>query len=270
RIYRRLLKNMQGKSVTIRTMDIWAGGAMHSLPSHVRHPRTPALGQRGIRLCLAHPEVFEPQLRAMLRAAGSGPVRILLPMITTVAELQQCLDLIDHVHAGLRKQRYNVPAQRPPVGLLVEVPAVALACKQFAPYVDYLAIGSNDLAQYTLAVDREDPDVQTLYDPLHPAVLRLIREVVKVGKNTDKPVILCGELASDARVCRLLLALGLRHVSVHPSALLEVRSAIMQTDLSTIESLALRVLQYESPTQTQELLQRLEERATAGAGANKS
>ena len=128
----------------------------------------------------------------------------------------------------------------------------------FAPYVDFLAIGTNDLAQYTLAVDREDDDVQSLYDPLHPAVLRLIREVVKVGDKTGIPVVLCGELASDARICRLLLGLGLRQLSVHPSALLEVRNTILQTDFSGIARLARRALTHESPAQTQKLLDRLE------------
>lgn len=255
-VYRRLVRAMHGKPVTVRTMDIWAGGEMRALPPHIQPPQTPALGQRGVRLCLAHPEIFEPQLRAMLRASGAGPLRILLPMITTLAELRECLDLIDDLHEQLQR-RYRV-AERVPVGVLVEVPAVALACRMFAPHVDFLAIGSNDLAQYTLALDRDDDQVQSLYDPLHPAVLRLIREVVMVGERAEKPVVLCGELGSDARICRLLLGLGLRHLSVHPGALLEVRNTILQTNIADIESRARRALRHDSPAQTQRLLRKLE------------
>ncbi len=257
-IYRRLLRSMKGAPVTVRTIDAWAGGVAQALPHHPKVPGVPALGQRGIRLCLAYPELFEPQLRAMLRASASGPLQILLPMVTNLGELREALAMIDRVRQQLVRERYNI-GESVPVGLLVEVPAVALACRMFAPHIDFLAIGSNDLAQYTLAVDREDDDVQTLYDPLHPAVLRLIREVVKVGDRTDKPVVMCGELASDARICRLLLGLGLRRLSVHPSALLEVRNAILQADFSGIAKYARRALSHESPLQTQKLLDRLEE-----------
>lgn len=260
-IYRRLVRAMRGRPVTIRTMDIWPGGTAHGLPRHLKQPVHPALGLRGIRLCLAHPEIFEPQLRAIMRASAAGPVRMLLPMITTLGELLECLTLIERVRNEVAGQ-YPV-AEVVPVGLLVEVPAVALACRSFLPHVNFLAIGSNDLAQYTLAVDREDGDVQNLYDPLNPAVLRLMYDVIKIGRKAGKPVMLCGELASDPRVCRLLLGLGLRHLSVHPSVLLEVKNAILQTDVSRIESLARRALRSENPAWTDNLLERLDAAATA-------
>ena len=254
-VYRRLVRAMRGRPVTIRTMDIWPGGTAHGLPRDLKQPEHPALGLRGVRLCLAHPEIFEPQLRAMLRASAAGPLRILLPMISTLRELKECVALIARIREQVEAQ-YEV-AHVVPIGLLVEVPAVALACKMFLPHVNFLAIGSNDLAQYTLAVDRDDDDVQNLYDPLHPSVLRLIYDVIKTGRKAGKPVMLCGELGSDPRICRLLLGLGLRHLSVHPSVLLEVKNAIMQTDASRIEALARRALRSETPAATDTLLDRL-------------
>lgn len=254
-IYRRAVRAMRGKPVTIRTMDIWPGGTAHGLPHHLKQPESPALGMRGIRLCLAHPEIFEPQLRAMLRASAAGPLRILLPMVTSLSELHEALAMIARVRDEV--ERSYAVAETIPIGLLVEVPAVAIACRMFVAHVDFLAIGSNDLAQYTLAVDREDDDVQNLYDPLHPAVLRLMVDIIKTGSKAGKPVMLCGELASDPRVCRLLLGLGLRHLSVHPSVLLEVKNTILHTDVAQIAALTRQALRSENPARTEKLLERL-------------
>ncbi|MDH3646342.1 MAG: phosphoenolpyruvate--protein phosphotransferase [Gammaproteobacteria bacterium] len=254
-IYRRLLRSMHGRPVTLRTMDIWPGMS-HGLPQHLPVPEHPALGLRGIRLCLTHPEIFEPQLRAMLRASTTGPIRILLPMISNVTEVLAARTMIERIRRELIDSKRDV-APDIQVGVLIEVPAAALISRMFVPHVDFLAIGTNDLVQYTLAVDREDDEVQYLYDPLHPAVLQLISDVIATGKRADKPVILCGELASDPRVCRLLLGLGLRHLSVHPSSLLEVKDAILRTDISKIASRARKALGCESRGRMERLLDRL-------------
>ena len=254
-IYRRLLRSMQGRPVTLRTVDIWPG-ISHGLPQHLPVPEHPALGLRGIRLCLTHPEIFEPQLRAMLRASTTGPTRILLPMVGNLTELLTARTMIERVKQELIASKREIGSDIQ-IGVLIEVPAAALMCRMFIPHVDFLAIGTNDLVQYTLAVDREDDVVQYLYDPLHPAVLKLISNVITAGKRAGKPVILCGELASDPRACRLLLGLGLRHLSVHPSSLLEVKDAILHTDVSRASSRARQALRCDSRARMERLLDRL-------------
>jgi len=254
-IYRRLLRAMQGRPVTLRTMDTWPAGLSHDL-SHHAPAQQAALGLRGIRVSLLHSEIFETQLRAMLRASTSGPVRILLPMISNVNELLLARTIVERVRTELIEDKREISPDVQ-LGVLVEVPASAIACRLFVRHADFLAIGTNDLVQYTLAVDREDDEVQHLYDPLHPAVLRLIAEVVAAGERAEKPVVLCGELGSDSRVCRLLLGLGLRNFSVHPASLLEVKDTILRTDISKTVSLARRALSSESRARTERLLDRL-------------
>lgn len=255
-VYRKVLRTMRGRPVTLRTMDVWPDGLGRGKPHAPRDSEQAVLGLRGIRLSLAQPELFETQLRAMLRASTIGPTRILIPMIGNVTELLAAVAAIEKVKTELltRKRKIGTDIK---IGALIEVPAAALMCRLIVPHVDYLAIGTNDLVQYTLAVAREDDNVQYLYDPLHPAVLRLIADVNACGKKAGKPVVLCGELASDPRVCRLLLGLGLRHLSVHPASFLEVKDAILRTDFSRVATLARRALNCENHTQTEKLLNRL-------------
>lgn len=255
-IYRRVLRTMKGRPVTLRTLDVWPDGLDRGQAHSVPDSEAAVLGLRGIRLSLAHPEIFEAQLRAMLRASTSGPTRILLPMIANVTELIAARTLIEQIRKELVHKKRNIGSDIK-IGALIEVPAAALMSRLIARHVDFLAIGTNDLAQYTLAVARANDDVQYLYDPLHPAVLRLVTEVIRAGEKAGIPVTLCGELASDPRVCRLLLGLGLRHLSVHPSSLLEVKDAILRTTISKITRLARRALVSENRANTERLLDRL-------------
>ncbi|MBT8132140.1 MAG: phosphoenolpyruvate--protein phosphotransferase [Gammaproteobacteria bacterium] len=255
KVYRQLLKSMNNRPVTLRTMDLWPG-ASRGLPQHLSISKHPALGLRGIRLCLTHPEIFEPQIRAMLRASTSGQLKILLPMISNLTELLTATTTIERTRQQLLKAGKKI-ATDIRIGVLIEVPSAALMSHTLIKHVDFLAIGSNDLVQYTLAVDREDDDVQYLYDPLNPAVLKLISMVIMAGEKAGKPVILCGELASDHRICRLLLGLGLRHLSVHPASLLEVKDVILRTDVSQIAGLAQQALECESRARMDRLLNSL-------------
>ncbi|WP_038852681.1 MULTISPECIES: phosphoenolpyruvate--protein phosphotransferase [Bordetella] len=220
--YAAVARVMGGRPVTIRTLDI---GADKTLDDEATVATNPALGQRAIRYCLARPEMFATQLRAILRASAHGNVRLLLPMVTHMHEVAAALAAIDAARRELdaRGQPY---AERLEVGAMVEVPAVAIAIEPFAQALDFLSIGTNDLIQYTLAIDRGDHDVASLYDPLHPAVLRLVANTINAGARLGKPVAVCGEMAGDARLTRLLLGLGLTEFSMHPQQLLDVKREI--------------------------------------------
>ena len=220
--YASVARVMAGRPVTIRTLDI---GADKTLDDEATVATNPALGQRAIRYCLARPEMFATQLRAILRASAHGYVRLLLPMVTHMHEVTAALVAIEAARRELdaRGQAY---AERLEVGAMVEVPAVAIAIEPFAQALDFLSIGTNDLIQYTLAVDRGDHDVAGLYDPLHPAVLRLVANTINAGVRAGKPVAVCGEMAGDARLTRLLLGLGLTEFSMHPQQVLDVKREI--------------------------------------------
>jgi len=220
--YASVVRVMAGRPVTIRTLDL---GADKTLDDEATVATNPALGQRAIRYCLARPDMFATQLRAILRASAHGHVRLLLPMVTHMHEVTAALAAIGSARRDLdaRGQAY---AERLEVGAMVEVPAVAIAIEPFAQALDFLSIGTNDLIQYTLAVDRGDHDVAGLYDPLHPAVLRLVANTINAGVRAGKPVAVCGEMAGDARLTRLLLGLGLTEFSMHPQQLLDVKREI--------------------------------------------
>ena len=220
--YARVVKVMAGRPVTIRTLDI---GSDKTLDGEATVATNPALGQRAIRYCLARPEMFATQLRAILRASAHGPVRLLVPMIAHMHEVQATFAAIASARAELdaRGQAY---APHMEVGAMVEVPAIAIAIEPFAQALDFLSIGTNDLIQYTLAIDRGDHDVTSLYDPLHPAVLRLVANTINAGERAGKPVAVCGEMAGDARYTRLLLGLGLTEFSMHPQQLLDVKREV--------------------------------------------
>lgn len=259
RIYQRVIRGLKGAPLTIRTADL---GADKSLPAHIasqnKHPdRNPALGLRGIRLCLSQAEtLFIPQLRAILRASSKGPIRILLPMLTSVDEAHQCLSLIDQVKAQLRNDGIEFD-ETVPVGAMIEVPAAAIIAEQLAAELDFLSIGTNDLIQYTLAIDRVDDQVNYLYDPLHPAVLDLIYRTLEAGRKADIPVSLCGEMAGDVRYVRLLLGLGLTEFSMPPNLLLQVKRALVSSRRSRLKKPARAFLDATTREKREQLLGRI-------------
>ncbi len=251
--YRDVAAAMKGRPVVIRTLD---SGADKSLDWMSEVSVNPALGLRAIRFCLAEPRLFVTQLRAILRASHYGQVRILIPMLSSLDELDQTLELIALAKAELEQegQPFNPGV---PIGGMVEIPAVALAAEWFAQKLDFLSIGTNDLIQYTLAIDRTDDAVAHLYDPLHPAVLQLLAHTLRVGQRFKRPVSVCGEMAGDPKMTRLLLGLGLRSFSMHPAHLMAVKQQIMHSHLSTLTPLAAKLLKAGRPDRIQTYLERI-------------
>ena len=240
RTYRDLVLGMTGRTVTIRTLDLGADKADRTGLA-LRGEENPALGLRGIRLSLAREALFETQLRAIVRASGYGPVRILLPMISGREEVMAVRKLLLRVARDLRSQGYEI-ADAIPLGAMIEVPAAAIALPGFIGAIDFLSIGTNDLVQYLLAADRNNDALGDLYSPLHPAVLRLLYTVIRTARVRGKPAAVCGEMAGDAALVPLLLALGLEEFSLHPATLLEVRQAIRDSDLSRLRARAASLL----------------------------
>ncbi|MCD9087814.1 phosphoenolpyruvate--protein phosphotransferase [Stenotrophomonas sp. SY1] len=240
RVYRDTVLGMSGLPVTIRTLDLGADKADRT-GLVVGTEENPALGLRGVRLSLARPKVSDTQLRAILRSSGYGPVRILVPMISTREEIMAVRRRLSRLAALLRNEGHEV-AENIPVGAMIEVPAAAIALECFIDQVDFLSIGTNDLVQYLLAADRNNEAVSELYSPLHPAVLRLVLQVIETAQRHGTPVAVCGEIAGDARMTPLLLALGLTEFSLHPGTLLEVRRAIRSMDLSALRAQAPQLL----------------------------
>jgi phosphotransferase system enzyme I (PtsI) len=231
--YAALVRGMDGKPVTIRTLDI--GGDKLAAPLSKMLPAespNPAMGLRAIRLSLRERKLLDPQLAAILRAAALGPVRILLPMITNVSELKKTRDALAQVARRLKRRGVRLPKQIPPLGVMIEVPGAALAADALAASADFFSIGTNDLIQYTLAIDRGDEAVADLYNPLHPAVLRLIQFAVEAALRAQKPVCLCGEMAGDPRYTALLLGFGITDLSMAPSNIPRVKQRIRALDLA--------------------------------------
>jgi len=233
--YRKAIKSLKGNPLTIRTLDLGGDKEMKDTQQHGPLAHNPAMGLRAIRRCLKHPELFLLQLKAILRASAYGPIRMMIPMVTNHAEIDQILILINQAKAELdiKRKAYD---DNIPLGAMIEVPAAALAAETFAERLDFLSIGTNDLIQYTLALDRIDDEVSYLYDPLHPSVLKLIDITIKAGKNAGIPVSMCGEMASDPSYTRLLLGLGLQYFSVPATALLEIKSIIIEANISKLET----------------------------------
>ena len=254
--FRKVAAGMQGMPVTIRTFDLGADKQQADLEGLARVAPNPALGLRAIRFCLAEPRLFLTQLRAILRATHYGNVRILLPMLASVSEIDQALAMIDRARESLREQ--NVPFNHEvAVGGMIEIPAAALAMSAFLRKLDFLSIGTNDLIQYTLAVDRADDAVSHLFDPLHPAVLRLIALAIGTATKAKVPIAVCGEMAGEQRLTRLLLGLGLREFSMHPSHLLGVKQRVLQTDVAASQALVDRVRRVEEPDKLAALIDKL-------------
>ncbi|MGN6704140.1 MAG: phosphoenolpyruvate--protein phosphotransferase, partial [Burkholderiaceae bacterium] len=258
--YRAAVAAMKGRPVTIRTIDI---GADKPLDTAEHTAPNPALGLRAIRYCLAEPQVFLTQLRAILRASAFGPIRLLIPMLCHASEIDQTLAMIAQARTQLAAQGEKFDAAMP-VGAMIEIPAAALALPMFVRRLDFLSIGTNDLIQYTLAIDRVDHEVAHLYDPLHPAVLYLLAHVIGIGRKENIPVALCGEMAGDTRMTRLLLGMGLTEFSMHPARLLAVKQEILGSDLSVLTPLVKRLLRSGEPETIASAMRRL---ATAAAPA---
>jgi phosphotransferase system enzyme I (PtsI) len=243
--YRAAVEGMHGMPVTIRTIDIGA-----DKPLDDRRPDThlnPALGLRAIRWSLAEPAMFLTQLRAILRAAAHGQVHLLIPMLAHASEIRQTLELIDRARAQLDAR--GAVHGRVLLGAMIEIPAAALSLRLFLRHFDFLSIGTNDLIQYTLAIDRADESVAHLYDQLHPAVLRLIADTIAEGARQGKAVSVCGEMAGDPAMTRLLLGLGLRSFSMHPSQVLAVKQEILRADAGKLQAWAQAVLDSDEPAE---------------------
>jgi phosphotransferase system enzyme I (PtsI) len=254
--YREVAKAMKGRPVVLRTLDLGADKALNGTGDGSHSMPNPAMGLRAIRFCLAEPQMFLTQLRAILRASHYGKVRILLPMLAHAHEIDQTLALISQAKAQLdeRRQPYDTEVQ---IGGMIEIPAAALALPIFMRRLNFLSIGTNDLIQYTLAIDRTDDSVAHLYDPLHPAVLTLVAGTIQTATRGGVPVAVCGEMAGDLQLTRLLLGLGLRNFSMHPSQLLPTKERILRTNLAEVQTLAQRVLRATDPAKTRELLAKL-------------
>lgn len=242
--YRRVVQGMQGLPVTIRTVDIGADKPLDESARDAGHPN-PALGLRAIRWSLTEPAMFLTQLRAILRAAAYGQVQLLIPMLAHASEIRQTIALIDHAREQLDNRGLAYGPLK--IGAMIEIPAAALTLQLFLKYFDFLSIGTNDLIQYTLAIDRADESVAHLYDPLHPAVLRLIANTLSEAQAKGKPVSVCGEMAGDVSMTRLLLGMGLRSFSMHPAQILAVKQEILRADAGKLKDWAQQVLADEEP-----------------------
>ncbi|MBU1357755.1 MAG: phosphoenolpyruvate--protein phosphotransferase [Gammaproteobacteria bacterium] len=243
--YRRAAEGMQGMPVTIRTVDIGADKPLDGKSTRSDTHLNPALGLRAIRWSLADPAMFLTQVRAILRAAAHGEIHLLIPMLAHASEIRQTLSLVDFARAELDNRgavHGNVK-----IGAMIEIPAAALTLKTFLKYFDFLSIGTNDLIQYTLAIDRADESVAHLYDPAHPAVLRLVADTIAECNRAGKPVSVCGEMAGDIAFTRLLLGLGLRSFSMHPSQILAVKQEVLRADTSKLVAWAHAVIDADDP-----------------------
>ncbi len=245
--YCRALQGMRGLPLTIRTVDVGADKPLDDSASEAHPHANSALGLRAIRWCLAEPAMFLTQLRAILRAAAHGRVHVLVPMLAHLGEIRQTLDLLAQARAQLDAR--GVPYGEIKLGAMIEVPAAALIAPIFLQYFDFLSIGTNDLTQYTLAIDRADESVAHLYDPLHPGVLQLLAGTISAAHAAGKPVSVCGEMAGDTAFTRLLLGLGLRRFSMHPAQILAVKQEIVRADAGKLAAWAQRVLASAEPAQ---------------------
>ncbi|HLQ25259.1 MAG TPA: phosphoenolpyruvate--protein phosphotransferase [Acidiferrobacterales bacterium] len=242
RAYMKVIQTLSDKPITIRTLDLGADKQVDGGRNNMVTTINPAMGLRAVRLCLHDPALFRPQLRAILRASAHGQVRMMIPMLSNLDEIFRVLELIKEIKAELEQEGKEFDP-RMAVGGMIEVPAAAIAADLFASSLDFLSIGTNDLIQYTLAIDRVDDAVNYLYDPLHPSVLRLIAMTIQAGKSAGIPVAMCGEMAGDTRYTRLLLGLGLNEFSMHPSLVLEVKKVVRESMLSRLQEFARELMQ---------------------------
>ena len=253
KIYKSVAKAMKNKPVIIRTLD---SGASKNISADKKTSENPALGLRAIRLCLSEPQIFNVQLRAILRASSSGNIRILIPMLSSIPELKQTKLLIERAKQSLRNEKilFN---DKIAIGGMIEVPAVAINAEIFAKELDFLSIGTNDLIQYTLATDRTDESVSHLYNSLHPAVLKLIEFTIKAGKKFNKEVSICGEMAGDNKLTMLLIGMGLRNFSMHPARILPVKKQVLNSNSRSLKRTVNKILKSSEPEKIEFLIQGL-------------
>ena len=252
-IYRNLTKALPNKTITIRTLDSGGDKVIEHMPNTNQNP---ALGLRAIRFCLAEPDVFITQIKALLRASYYGDIRILIPMLSSDNELRQVKLLIDRAKDILTSERKKFNSKTL-IGGMIEVPAAAIDAESFASQLDFLSIGTNDLIQYTLAVDRTDDAVSHLYDSSHPALLKLIKGVIDAGTKAGIEVSLCGEMAGDPKLTKLLIGLGLKNFSMHPSSLLKVKKVILESEFSKLKSKAKKILNTHDKIEIENLINTL-------------
>ncbi len=251
--YTKVIEILKGLPLTIRTLDLGADKQVDGGSQSGPVQSNPALGLRAVRLCLKEPSLFRPQLRAIIRASVNGPVRVLIPMLSNLQEMHQVLQMIQDIKKELDSQ--NIPYDHNlRVGGMIEVPAAAVCADVFANCLDFLSIGTNDLIQYTMAIDRVNDEVNYLYDPLHPAVLKLIHSTLQAGEKAKIPVAMCGEMAGETRHTHLLLGLGLREFSVHPTNLLEVKQIINKSEVEPLTKLAKKALKASSGAEVAEIM----------------
>ena len=254
--YRTVAAGMEGKPVTIRTFDLGADKHKEGLDGLARVAPNPALGLRAVRFCLAEPRLFLTQLRAILRASHFGRVKILVPMLSSPGEIDQTLAIIAQAKETLRER--GVPFDPAiEIGGMIEIPAAVLAMSAFLEKLDFLSIGTNDLIQYTLAVDRSDDAVAHLYDPLHPAILRLLGMAIASADKAKVPIAVCGEMAGDPQLTRLLLGLGLRNLSMHPTQLLNIKQRVLTSDISATAPFIARMRRSTDPAKLAVQLEKL-------------
>ena len=262
--YRKVVKGMDGRPVTIRTFDLGNDKNLESEEAVDERQRSnPALGLRSIRLSLTEPRSLLAQLRAILRASRLGKTKILIPMLSHAHQIDQTLALLEQAKESLRRDKVAFD-EHIEVGAMIEVPAAALAINMFLRKLDFVSIGTNDLIQYTLAIDRSDEQVAHLYDPLHPAVLLLLAHVISSAEKAEKPVSMCGEMAGDPNLTRLLLGMGLRQFSMHPAQIPAVKQKVKQSDASELTPLVKRLVRLDDSVRIQEQLEKLNT-ATPGA-----
>jgi len=254
--YKRTLFRLKGKPLTIRTLDLGADKEIQDAMGQGPMAHNPAMGLRAIRRCLKEPEYFIHQLCAIMRVAAYGDVKMMIPMMTSIDELEQIHALIEHAKELLRqrKVRFNEQIE---IGAMIEVPAAALSSDAFADRLDFLSIGTNDLIQYTLAIDRIDDEVNYLYNPLHPAVLKLIKITIEAGKKANIPVSMCGEMASEPRYTRLLLGMGLDYFSIQANAILEIKHIINNSNLSQLQNQAEEIMRCHDLHEIEALVDKL-------------
>lgn len=255
--YKKVVKGMAGRPVTIRTFDLGADKDLRpEATANDRVKTNPALGRRAIRLSLAEPRMFQTQLRAILRASKHGPIKLLIPMLAHAHEIDQTLAALELAKSSLRGEKVAFD-EHIEVGGMIEIPAAALAVGLFLRRLDFLSIGTNDLIQYTLAIDRSDEQVAALYDPLHPAVLMLIAHTLASAEKLGIPVSVCGEMAGDPALTKLLLGMGLRIFSMHPSQILKVKHRVLKSDVGELAPNVRRILRLDEPGKLREALEKL-------------
>ncbi|MDY7539927.1 phosphoenolpyruvate--protein phosphotransferase [Undibacterium sp. RTI2.1] len=251
--YRDAVLAMKGKPVTIRTLDVGADKPLDTTDHNILNP---ALGLRAIRYCLAEPQLFLTQLRAILRASAFGPVHILIPMMAHAFEIDQSLAMIEQAKKSLLAEDKKFD-DKVPVGAMIEVPAAALSLPMFVKKLDFLSVGTNDLIQYTLAIDRADHEVAHLYSDIHPAILQLLAMTVSAAQKAEIPVAICGGMAGDIRLTRLLIGMGFRELSMPPALLPEIKQEILNTNIESLQSLVKKILRSYDPDVIQESLAQL-------------